>query len=208
MKTKTTSRMSIMFGVLVGGVLLMAPMAAGAHAREGLGKRDRLIRQLLTARDDDDREDAAKELGRIGGSRALEALEYAVEHDRDRGVRKKARKAAEKVRARIYAAELIDRRPGKVEVVVRRPPKVKVVVHRPPRVVVRHRPVIRRKTIVHHRLGGRRALTVRHRPMDRHCGSCRNDRVRHSRRRHDHSRRRGHGARWQSGLAVRLNLSF
>ncbi|NQU76185.1 MAG: hypothetical protein HQ546_07735, partial [Planctomycetes bacterium] len=89
--------------LLAAFTLLAVPASARADKNRLDKNVDRLINTLLTARDDDDREDAAKLLGKIGGPSALVALEYAAKSDEDRGVRKDARKAAEKIRARLLA---------------------------------------------------------------------------------------------------------
>ena len=155
-------------------VMLAGPVAAGSCYDHGASKIDRLIQELLTAHDDDDREDAAEDLGKIGGRRALKALEYAAEYDEDRGVRKDARKAAKKIRARLVAAELIDH-PDKTIVIDRRPRTVvihrrpkRVVIHRrPKRVVIHRRPDVRRRAIVRHRLRSRRVVLSRRRATAR-----------------------------------------
>ena len=164
-------------------VMLAGPVAAGSCYDHGASKIDRLIQELLTAHDDDDREDAAEDLGKIGGRRALKALEYAAEYDEDRGVRKDARKAAKKIRARLVAAELIDhpdktividRRPRTVvihrrpkTVVIHRRPKRVVIHRRPKRVVIHRRPDVRRRAIVRHRLRSRRVVLSRRRATAR-----------------------------------------
>ena len=94
----------------------------------------RLITVLLTARDDDDREDAAERLGHIGGAKALGALNYAAQYDRDRGVRHKARKAAEQIRARLLAAR------RRLAPRVRRPRIMPLPIRRPMRVIRPWRP--------------------------------------------------------------------
>ena len=103
-------------------------LAGGVHTNTTYGRVEEMIVQLLTARDDDDREDAAEVLGRIASDpRALEALEYAAQRDRDGGVRKDARKAADRVRARILAANLTGGRIEREVVIVERPPRTVVV---------------------------------------------------------------------------------
>ena len=123
-------------------VLAAAPADAGRARHDKTYNRvDQMITQLLTARDDDDREDAAEVLGRIGASsRVLDALKYAGAHDEDRGVRKDARQAAERVRGRILANELTCETIERKVPVVRRPARTFVVPA--PRVVVRPRRVV------------------------------------------------------------------
>ena len=125
-------------------------LAGGVHTNTTYGRVEEMIVQLLTARDDDDREDAAEVLGRIASDpRALEALEYAAQRDRDGGVRKDARKAADRVRARILAANLTG---GRIEREV-------VIVERPPRTVVVPAPSVVHSRVVY-RCGSRRARGV------------------------------------------------
>ena len=73
----------------------------GYAAHHVAGDRvDRLIRQLRWGGDNDDRKDAAKELGRLGDPRALSSLEEAAVYDGDKGVRKEAGKAAREIHGR------------------------------------------------------------------------------------------------------------
>jgi len=60
----------------------------------------RLIYKLRYARDDDDREDAAKELGRLRARRAVGALISALSHDREDDVREQAAKALGRIGSR------------------------------------------------------------------------------------------------------------
>ncbi len=84
--------------VLLFVVVLATPswLAAQTPVRDRV---DYLIDTLLYAPDDDDREDAAEELGKIGDSRALAALERAAAYDNDGGVRKDAYKAIRRIRS-------------------------------------------------------------------------------------------------------------
>ena len=52
---------------------------------------------MLNHHDEDDREDAAKRLGKIGDPRAIPYLEQAAEYDREGDVRRKARKAIRRI---------------------------------------------------------------------------------------------------------------
>jgi len=81
--------------------LLCAALAgpAVAAAQPPQDRVDYLIGTLLYAHDDDDREDAAEDLGRIGDPRAIPALEKAAAYDKDGGVRKEAYKALRWIRA-------------------------------------------------------------------------------------------------------------
>ena len=56
-----------------------------------------LIHQLRYTEDEDDREDAAEELGKIGDPRALPALRAAAAFDDEKDVRKEARKAIRRI---------------------------------------------------------------------------------------------------------------
>ena len=145
------------FWFLLAAMALTLSVAgrAQAKAEHRHTRVDRLITQLLVARDDDDREEAAEDLGRIGGAKALRALDYAAANDEDRGVRRDARKAAERIRARLLARQII--REDAPTVVIQQP----TVVHRPqvvvqqPRVVVRRPQVVVRPRIItlpHHRV--------------------------------------------------------
>jgi hypothetical protein len=58
---------------------------------------DFLVNELLYARDDDDREDAAEDLGKIGDPRALPALQQAAIYDEEDDVRDEARKAIRRI---------------------------------------------------------------------------------------------------------------
>ena len=172
-------------------VLGAATLFSGvAEAHERISKSDRLIHELLTARDDDDREDAAKKLGKIGNEDALEALDYAGKHDGNRGVRQDARRAAKKIRARLLAAELA-RRPVR-KVVVRRPAKT-VIVYEPVETVVVRRPRVVYRTVPWCGTGARVRMG-RHRGY-RRGGDYVSVRYRQGRRRH-------------SGLSIGFGLSF
>ena len=58
---------------------------------------DYWIDRMLNHHDEDDREDAAKRLGKIGDPRAIPYLEQAAEYDREGDVRRKARKAIRRI---------------------------------------------------------------------------------------------------------------
>ena len=82
--------------------LLPLPSAQAEHDRETAHK-DRveyLIDELLHARDDDDREDAAEDLGKIGDTRALDALKHAAIYDDEDDVRDEASKAIKRIHRR------------------------------------------------------------------------------------------------------------
>jgi len=147
------------------GLTLAVTSQAMAKSRPKQTKIDRLINELLVARDDDDREDAAEDLGKVGGAKALKALDYAAANDPDRGVRREAEKAAERIRARLLANKLTGCRPRVVVVeqpvvarqthVVVRPPVVILPHYRPARTIrvdCGHR---RRGRIIRHGRGGR-----------------------------------------------------
>lgn len=131
----------------VAAVALMAPVARAqdevtvppppaAAPVQVLTVEDRFITQLLTARDDDDREHAAKELGKIGSAKSVTALDYAAVNDDDGGVRKNARKAGEKVRNRLVAEQIIAAPPPQVIVQAPRPAPVYVSPPPPPPPVI------------------------------------------------------------------------
>ena len=60
-------------------------------------RTERLIDQLLYARDDDDREDAAKNLGKLKAREAVSALIRAMRNDAEDDVREEAAKALGKI---------------------------------------------------------------------------------------------------------------
>lgn len=62
-------------------------------AQAGEPYLDRLVQTLLYAHDDDDREDAAEDLGKLRDPRALPALRQAAVYDSEDDVRDEARKA-------------------------------------------------------------------------------------------------------------------
>ncbi len=102
MKAKATTWL-----ILAAATTLMAiPLQAQAKGRRQLTDGERMVRQLLNARDDDDREVAAKRLKKVGGRNALVALDFVTQYDRDRGVRRHARQAAKIIRRRNRAGEL------------------------------------------------------------------------------------------------------
>jgi hypothetical protein len=70
------------------------PAAVPAPARDYV---DYLVDQLRFAKDDDDREDAAEELGKIGDPRAIPALEQAAIYDDEDDVRDESRKALKRI---------------------------------------------------------------------------------------------------------------
>jgi len=95
------------FGIKIGDFALgVRDIVASHYGRDGgrgdngrgrsYPKRDRigrLIDVLRYARDDDDREDAAKALGKLRAPRAVSALIGALLHDREDDVREEAAKA-------------------------------------------------------------------------------------------------------------------
>lgn len=91
------------FSYATGLALLVTVLACPAGALAGYGhyrgdcRVEYLIEQLQFAWDDDDREDAAEELGKIRDPRALPALQRAAAFDGDKGVRKKALKAIRRI---------------------------------------------------------------------------------------------------------------
>ncbi len=133
---------------------------------------DHLIGVLHYAPDDDDREDAAEDLGKVGDLRALPALEHAAIYDEEDDVRRDARRAIRRIhRLNPPVVEVVATQPTTQPVrVVQRvyvpSPRVTVVepapvyvVRRPVYVtpVVRHRVVVRRHyytspVVVRHRV--------------------------------------------------------
>ena len=100
-------RTGVILAVLGAGLFLMAAPAQIKADDYRIDRTDALIQKLLTNRDDDDRQSAAKELGKIGDSQAvLTALEYASRHDEEKDVRREAEKAANRVRGRMLADQL------------------------------------------------------------------------------------------------------
>lgn len=97
-----------------------------------LDRVDYLINELLYARDDDDREDAAEDLGKLRDPRALPALQQAAIYDDEDDVRDEARKAIRRIEERSVVVAVAP------PVVVEQP----VQVVRPVPVVVRPAPVI------------------------------------------------------------------
>jgi HEAT repeat protein len=93
-------------GVLLSTVLSVGlaeiapgPAAGRAEAAVHADKVARLIAQLESARDPDDREDAAEDLGDLGDPAALPALERAARCDRNKDVREEARDAIKAIYA-------------------------------------------------------------------------------------------------------------
>ena len=128
----------------VAAITLALPAAAKAddavvQTRVIQTVEDSLIYQLLTADDDDDREEAAEKLGKIGTARSLEALDYAAQNDEEDDVRKDARKAAEKVRGRVLAGQIIEQEQPRIEVEVQRPTQ-RIIVQAPPRIIIEQAP--------------------------------------------------------------------
>lgn len=84
-------------------------LTGGVAPRDGVEITDdlvgRLMRQLLAGDDDDDRESAARSLGRLAEPRALSALEIAAVFDPDDDVRDESRESAIRIRQAIAAAE-------------------------------------------------------------------------------------------------------
>lgn len=96
---RTFSYAAGLAGLALVVTVLACPSSALAGYRHCPGdcSVECLIEQLRFAWDDDDREDAAEELGRIGDPRALPALRRAAAYDGDKGVRKKADKAIRRI---------------------------------------------------------------------------------------------------------------
>ncbi|NLF33240.1 MAG: HEAT repeat domain-containing protein [Planctomycetes bacterium] len=90
----------------------VAAEAAGPTYRHVDSEIDRMITRVLSARLVEVRIDAAHRLGEIGGPRAVVALEHAAAHDRDAYVRLAARRALERIEARVLAARLVHHRPA------------------------------------------------------------------------------------------------
>jgi hypothetical protein len=88
---------------LAGLAMLITVLALPSRSLAGYGyypegdRVEHLIAQLQFAWDDDDREDAAEELGKIGDPRAIPALQRAAARDGDKGVRKEALKAIRRI---------------------------------------------------------------------------------------------------------------
>ena len=125
------------------GATLMIPVGLSAQTTYR-DRVDYLIDTLLFASDDDAREDAAEDLGRIGDPRAVTALERAAAYDDDHGVRHEARKALKRIHgtpavvvqqaSAVVAAPAPATQPA--QVVVSTPPPAVVTVTPPPPVVV------------------------------------------------------------------------
>ncbi len=84
-------------GLLALGLALVWPVVGWAQPPYR-DRVDYLIETLLYAHDDDDREDAAEDLGRIGDARAIPALERAASYDPEDDVREEAFKALRRIR--------------------------------------------------------------------------------------------------------------
>lgn len=95
-KVTSTVWMSGLLALLLG-VAVPGSALAGYHHYRGGYRVDCLINQLKFAWDDDDREEAAEELGKIGNLRALPALRRAAAYDEDKGVRKEAYRALRRI---------------------------------------------------------------------------------------------------------------
>jgi HEAT repeat protein len=120
--------------VTLTAALLLSPLVATSWAGEPRYYNvEFLINELLYARDDDDREDAAEDLGKLGDPRALSALQQAALYDEEDDVRDEARKAIK----RINRATAVVQQPATVVV---EPQPVTVV--RPAPVVVTPPPVV------------------------------------------------------------------
>lgn len=125
--------------------LLLASTGFASAGQNRKAHRDGLeywIDQLLYASDDDDREDAAEKLAKIGDTDALAALRKAAIYDKEDDVRDEARKAIKRIEEQACqrkghrTAEA--HRPNRT-VVVREPAR-RVVVRKPARTVVVKRP--------------------------------------------------------------------
>ncbi len=77
--------------------LLAMPWAPAAMAGNGYSP---LVRQLLFARDNDDREDAAEDLAKYGTPADIVYLQWSAAHDSKGDVRKEAAKAIQKIQRR------------------------------------------------------------------------------------------------------------
>lgn len=91
-------------------VLLAPAWPTISYAGEFVDQVDYLISELLYDTDDDDREDAAKALGKIADPRALPALEQAAIYDDEDDVRSDARKAIRRIRE-IYPGVVVTTAP-------------------------------------------------------------------------------------------------
>ena len=156
--TRATKRISWMVAGAAAALLLApAPVVAG---RPRVYDVDFLVQELLYARDDDDREDAAEDLGRIGDARALPALRHAALYDEEDDVRDEARDAIRRLSRPVVAVAPATRvtvvQPAPTVYVPPRPVVVatrRVYIAPPPEVV--HRAVVAHPPIVH------RSLVVR-----------------------------------------------
>lgn len=92
-------RLSAVMLIIIGLVVPVRSWARGGYRHHGYPD-SYLVNQLRFAYDEDDREDAAKELGKIGDPSALPALRQAASCDPEKDVRKKVRKAIEKIERR------------------------------------------------------------------------------------------------------------
>ncbi len=129
--------------VFLSALFVLGLLASDAHAGSSHLSQDQAVRQLLSARDDDDREDAAKRLGDIGNVHALKALEFAASYDKEDDVRKAAGKAARKVRDRLLAQQQIQRYrhpDGKDSTAIVIKPAEPVAHHCPPTNCAHHKP--------------------------------------------------------------------
>ena len=134
--------------VLLGTVALLGTVRAAWAEDRGGDYVSFLIRQLKVAPDDDDREDAAEELGKIGDPRALHALENAAIYDEEDDVREDAQKAVR----RIQRARRIVVAPAEPVVLVTTPVVHREVIVRWPVIeVVRPVHVMRRTVRVYRR---------------------------------------------------------
>ncbi len=102
------TRLSAVMLIIIGLAVPAQSWARGVYRDRGYPDSS-LVNQLRFAYDEDDREDAAKELGKIGDPRALPALRQAASYDLEKDVRKKARKAIEKIERRCRKQRKRDR---------------------------------------------------------------------------------------------------
>jgi len=133
------------------GIGMLAPWQS-ALAGHGESRVARYINELRCDRDDDDREDAAEHLGRLGDPRAVPALVQALLSDPDDDVREEAAEAlgrigdARALPALRHAAATDDDKSVRKEAreaIERIAPPRPVIIQRPPVTVIEHRPVVR-----------------------------------------------------------------
>jgi hypothetical protein len=136
------------------GVLAFANTVRADHEATYVGS---LIYQLQNAYDEDDREDAAEDLGKLGDPAALPALQSAALYDRDDDVREEAREAIERI--------------NRPRVIYQAAPVVYQDVHyvEPAPVIIHPAPVVYRTHVIHRAHHSHRPLVV-HRSHRSHFG--------------------------------------